>query len=197
MENALKTALISALCCGAFAQSAQAQSPMVSPTASTDSTQQGRHGHSWGGGHGPSRDPIKVTANSPLWERYLAQAQTFQKQGDLVRAKQYYFEALSRLEKSPRVANHLTGKISRLQGGIMSLYPRYPREQAPGEGAAQIKMDEEEIAVLQRLNRINQMYPNGSPLPTQLVDTQIRFAQQDLSKNKAAAAEGGKKGSIN
>lgn len=133
-------------------------------------------------------EPIKLKGNAPLWERYLQAGQTFEKKGDMDSAKRYYFEALTQLERSPRTSAHMTAKISRLEGAIMRLYPNYPKESAFGEGAAQIKIDEEEVAVLQRLVRINQIYPNGSPLMTKIVETQIRYANEDLNKNKSAAA---------
>ena len=74
----------------------------------------------------------------------------------------------------------------------MGMYPNLGRQKPQGEGPDQIKRDEEEIAILTRVNRINQIYPNSTDLMSQVVDTQIKLAKSDLEKNKAAEAAKGK-----
>jgi hypothetical protein len=120
----------------------------------------------------------------PVWEQYLSASQKFKLRGDGERAKQYLLEALTQLEKPHAGSTQFNGRRARLETAILALYPKYPKDSPPGVGPQQIKLDEEEIAVLTRLNRINRGCPARSPLMSDVIETQIRFAKADLDKNK-------------
>jgi hypothetical protein len=168
----------------AYAQSGR-QSITVARTSS-ESPADGTSPHR--AGVQAARPLIRLKADAAPWERYLQAGEQFNAKGDQARAKQYYFEALRLLENNPKAAK--LGHLGRMEGDIMRLYPNYPREKARGEGPAQIKQDEEEIAVLSRLTRLNQVLPNrGLDLIAQLVQTQVKLAQKDLEKNKTAEHE--------
>jgi hypothetical protein len=144
--------------------------------------------------HEHQRGPIHVTDKSPQWEKYLAAGEQFKIKGDLVRAKQYYLEALSQLERTPRTSDHLTGAISRIEHDLLDMYPTYPKDPPRGEGPSQIKFDEEQISVLSRLNRLNKVYPSPGNLLFEAIDTQIKLTQADMEKNKQAEASKGASG---
>jgi hypothetical protein len=132
------------------------------------------------------RKPMKLKADAPMWQRYLASGEQFHKQGNDQKAKQYYFEALKQLESTPPKSDVLTAKVARLEGDIMRLYPKHPKDGASGKGAAQSKLDEEEIAILQRIRRLDQVYPSDGHLASELAQKQQKIAIDDLNKNKSA-----------
>ncbi len=128
--------------------------------------------------------PMKLKPNAPQWQKYLVAAEQFHVKGDDARAKQYYFEALSQLEKAPRTSKTLNFPISRLEHEIMKMYPKYPNDKPVNEPATQVKVDEEQIAVFTRINRLNQYYPSPDNLMAKIVGTQIDLAKADLKKNQ-------------
>lgn len=136
--------------------------------------------------------PLEVAADSPIWERYLSGGEKYSQSGDRERAKAYYFQALTELEKSPPPGNEMTAGMSRLEHHILSLYPRFRKtKKVEGHGASQIKRDEEEIAVFERLNRLNAKYRSHNDTWYQVLSTQIKYATEDLNKNKEEMQQSG------
>lgn len=142
-------------------------------------------------GHKSHHDkPMKLTANSALWERYLAAAQQAHKKQDKDLAKRYLFAALDQLEKTKPTKRQITPNISRLENSLLRLYPNIGRPRSDGDEApaspGKLKMLEEEVAVMQRLDRLNRVYPTGTALLPQLVQTQWRIATKEIEETKAA-----------
>jgi hypothetical protein len=130
-----------------------------------------------------SPHPYHAKPNAPLWERYLAAGDQYHKGGDDAKAKSYYFQALTLLEKTPKAVTEMTPAVARLQHDILKLYPNYPLEAATAEGKKQINLDKEEISVLSRLNRLNQYFRSPGNSMTRRITTQLQFAVADLQKN--------------
>jgi hypothetical protein len=128
-----------------------------------------------------SKQPKHLKANAPLWQRYLYAGMDFEKKGDLARAKDYYLHSLSLLEKTKPNSDRLTGSVARLEGRIVRMY-QAPRTKA--EGTAKIKQDEEQIAVLARLERLNQIYKSYNNLVDNTVRAQQKTAVADLKNTK-------------
>jgi hypothetical protein len=79
----------------------------------------------------------------------------------------------------------------------MKLYPDLHSDGPKFSGEKQIKMDEEQIAVFNRLNKLNVTYRSPNNLTYALVGTQIKLAEEDkkkqaeaLEKGKSAAGKG-------
>jgi hypothetical protein len=130
--------------------------------------------------------PIKVAADAPLWERYLAYGSQFRIKGDLDKAKQYFLASLDQLEKVPPKSHVLSPHIVQLEHSLMQMYPKYPKQGPRGQGPNEIKLDEEEIAVLDRIRRLDRIYPSTNYLYSYVAMTQERYVTEDLNKNKEA-----------
>lgn len=165
------TKIVLALLSGMTAVSCTAACAKVQPGSNATRSQQ------------PSRSnaaPKKNQQPMPpaLWQQYFHAGIDFEKRGDLTKAKQYYLYALSLLEKTKPTTNHLTSGLAHLESHIMKIY------KARAKGAAKIQQDEEEIAVLTRLQQLNQIYKDSGNRLDNAVQAQQKTAAADLKNVK-------------
>ena len=129
-------------------------------------------------------------ADQPLWKRYISGGEQSFKSGDTVKAKQYYFGALTELEKQKNPKHQMNSAIARLEHDIMKMYPE-PAD-SKDQTEAQTKTDEEAMSVMQRLNKLNKIYPNTNNLIDAVISTQYAHEKERVAEAKKAATAAAK-----
>lgn len=141
--------------------------------------------------HGANADGVRppdhhVEPNAPVWKQYQIRGEQASYKGNKELAKEYYLKALGQIDRLPKQGSTSHSNFVRLENDILKLYPNYPGDKPPGEGEAQLKLDEEELAMLNKLHRLNQSHGTANSITDQLVLGQITYVKQDLEKNSAS-----------
>lgn len=131
-------------------------------------------------------NPVNYGPDQPLWKRYISAGEKFRYSGDQVKAKQYFLAALSELERQKPTKHQITSPIARLERDVLSLYPRVDSKD---ESDKQLKLDEEALGIMQRIDRLNKVYPNSNDLINQLLHTEYKETKARVDEAKATAAK--------
>jgi hypothetical protein len=131
--------------------------------------------------------PANSKSNALSWEQYLAVGDQAHSKGNGNRAKQYYLEALTKLEQVAPERNELTMDVAKLERQLLRLYPNLVQLQSGEIAQIEPKDLQEENALLMRLDRINRVYPSSSNALALVVRSQLLCAQKEIEKRKETA----------
>ena len=132
-----------------------------------------------------AHDPLPPT-NAPWYRYYSAGADALAKH-DEDTAKRYLFAALGMVEKEQKPGKgdpFFVVRLSALEQGITTMYPKDLAKQA-GEDSAKLKLQEEQVAVLDRIAKLNQRVILPSDILVGKSQERYLKAREELNKNLA------------
>jgi len=132
--------------------------------------------------------PSSSKKPAPLWIRYLQAGEQAQKKGKSDIAKRYLLGSLAELERTASAGHGAMFQAGMLEQDLVQMYPS-DWTKAKGDQPDKLKLREEQVSVLARINKFNHDH-HVSKLFTEQYQRQYEAASQALEKEKAGAPVG-------
>ncbi len=136
-----------------------------------------------------AHDPLPPT--NAMWYRYYSAGAGALAKHDDETAKKYLFAALSTVEKEQKPGKgdvFFVVRLSALEQGISSVYPKdWSKEK--GEDASKVKLQEEQVAVLERIAKLNQRLIEPGDIIVGKSQERFQKAAEMLKKTKEQIAQ--------
>jgi hypothetical protein len=132
--------------------------------------------------------PMNVLAKdkaAPLWVGYLQAGELAQKKGQIDLAKRYYLGSLSEVERAGSARIPGIHRVMTLEQNLASVYC-VDLAKAKGDQEDKLKLREQQVAVLARINKFNQMH-KASKIMTEQYQRMYDAASKALEKERAGA----------